>query len=41
MLRTALLRHHVGASLDGFAVGFLLGRAEAPFGAETHSAAPP
>ena len=41
MLRTALLRHHVGASLDGFAVGFLLGLAEATFGAETHSAAPP
>ena len=41
MLGAALLRHHVGAGLDGFAVGFLLGWAEAAFGAETHSAAPP
>jgi len=41
MLGAALLRHHVGAGLDGFAVGFLLGLAEATFGAETHSTAPP
>ena len=41
VLGAALFAHHVGAGLDGFAVGFLLGLAEAAFGAETHSAAPP
>ena len=40
-LRSALFAHHVGARLDGFAVGFLRCLAEAAFGAETHSAAPP
>jgi hypothetical protein len=41
MLGAALLGHHVGAGLDGFAVGFLRALAEAAFGAEPHAAAPP
>jgi len=32
VLRTALLSHHVGASLDGFAVGFLLVWPKPPLG---------
>ncbi|HAO78043.1 MAG TPA: hypothetical protein DCQ92_03510, partial [Verrucomicrobia subdivision 3 bacterium] len=38
---TALFTDHVGAGLNGFAIGFLLSRVQTALGFETHSAAAP